>query len=166
MISIRQLQPSDAEMFRDLRLEALQASPGAFSSSFEREKDLPLSRWRELLAAPDGAVFGLFDGTAMIGLTAIYTDRKDSSGETAALAMSYVRPSYRGQGLSALFYDARLAWSRAQPDLRRVRVGHRASNEASRRAILRHGFVLTGRSNHLWPDGVAEDHLHYELLLR
>jgi RimJ/RimL family protein N-acetyltransferase len=47
-----------------------------------------------------------------------------------------------------------------------VVVGHRASNEASRRAIQRHGFTPTGSTPHLWPDGTEEAHVNYEFALR
>ena len=47
----------------------------------------------------------------------------------------------------------------------RIQVSHRALNDVSRRAILRHGFIQTRRSPRLWPDGVTEDEVFYELAL-
>lgn len=166
LLIVRQLQASDPELFQTFRLMSLQTCPGMFSSSYDREKDLPLTHWEELLADPFGTVFGLFGGAEMVGLTAIYTDRSDPTGETVAVAMSYIREDFRGRGLSVLRYEARLEWARSRPQLKCIRVGHRASNEASRRANQRHGFKLISRSSRVWPDGSQDDHLKYELLLR
>jgi len=58
---------------------------------------------------------------------------------------------------------ARLAWIRSQGVLRRIIVSHRASNEVSRRAIERHGFLPTRSAPRTWPDGTVEDELFYEL---
>jgi RimJ/RimL family protein N-acetyltransferase len=165
MIQIRVLEPSEWRLFREFRLAALQAAPGVFGSSYEREEPMPQERWTSLLDTPTGAVFGLFDDERLIGITSVYTDRDDPLGQTAGLAMSFILPEYRGRGLSEMFYEARLAWVRARPQFRRVVVGHRASNEASRRANQKHGFQLFLRRPHLWPDGVTEDELLYELPL-
>jgi len=77
--------------------------------------------------------------------------------------MSYILPQYRGRGLSRKFYETRLAWIRNHPKFKRIIVSHRASNEASRRANQKHGFVQTERSSHIWPDGQIEDEVFYEL---
>jgi RimJ/RimL family protein N-acetyltransferase len=165
MIHIRGLEPPEWRLFRDFRLAALQAAPGVFGSSYEREEPMPESHWTSLLENPTGAVFGLFDEARLIGITSVYTERDDPRGQTAGLAMSFILPEYRGWGLSEMLYDERLAWIRARPQFRRVVVGHRASNEASRRANQKHGFRLFLRRPHLWPDGVNEDELLYELSL-
>jgi RimJ/RimL family protein N-acetyltransferase len=108
----------------------------------------------------------LFNGQRLVGITATFTWQGDPSGQTAVLAMSFIRPEYRGRGLSRLLYDARLDWIRTQPQFKRVVVSHRASNEVSRRANQRHGFHPIGRSQRIWPDGAIEDEIWYELRIR
>jgi RimJ/RimL family protein N-acetyltransferase len=124
--------------------------------------------WRALVRNDDDRlrVFGLFAGDELIGLTGVFTDRNDPSGQTAVLGMSYIAPPYRGRGLSRLFYEARLAWARANTKFRKVRVSHRRSNEASGRANRRYGFVQLGVVERVWPDGSNDDEIHYELDLR
>ncbi len=75
--------------------------------------------------------------------------------------MSYIRPEYRGRRLTALLYEARLRWIASQPQFTRTIVSHRASNEASARAIRRHGFTLIDRVQRTWPDGTIEDEVRY-----
>jgi len=165
-ITIRPLDTSDWAAFRDIRLKALESEPGVFASSYEREVGREESGWRELVTGDDKhQVFGLFDASKLIGITAVFTHRDDPSGATAILAMSFIEPDYRGRGLSRLLYQARLDWVRTRPQFKRVVVGHRESNETSRRANQAFGFQYVGREPHTWPDGVTEDELIYELLI-
>ncbi len=162
---LRPLDAADWERLRELRLFALRSEPGVFASNHARESAYDPAAWQTLLTAPGQQLYGLFAGDEMIGITGAVTSRDDPTGETALLVMSYIRPEYRRRGYSALFYAARLTWIRAQPQFRRVLVTHRASNEPSRRAIQRSGFVQIARNPQTWPDGAVEDEIHYELRL-
>lgn len=161
---MRRLGPADWEANRAIRLEALAQHPGAYFTSHAEAAARSEAQWRAMVDDPDMAIFGLFDGDTPAGLTAAFIDRKDFTRATAGLAMSYIRPAWRGRGLAALFYAARLAWAREQ-GCARVVVGHRASNEPSRRAMLAAGFVETHRTPYRWPDGAQEDDVEYELRL-
>jgi RimJ/RimL family protein N-acetyltransferase len=163
---IRALEPEEWEAFREVRLQGLKEHPGSFFSNFAAEEKYGPEKWQELVRGPAHQVFGLFDGERLAGVTAAFPFRDDPSGETAQLGMSFIRQEYRGQKLTGLFYKARLDWIRAQPQFKRVVVSHRASNEASRRAIVRHGFFETRRVARTWPDGVTEDEWIYELKIR
>jgi RimJ/RimL family protein N-acetyltransferase len=162
-VIIRALEPSEWEVFRDFRLGSLKAAPGVFATTYDAAAMWSPEDWQAEAKGPDHQVFGLFDEKHLIGITAAFTYRGDPTGQTALLAMSFILPSYRGRGLSRMFYDARLAWIGAQPQFRRVLVSHRESNEASRRANQWHGFVRTTKAPHTWPDGETEDEIFYEL---
>lgn len=164
MIAIRRLTVADWEANRDTRLEALAEFPGNYFTSLAEAEARSEAEWREMLESPTLTVFGLYDGDALAGLTAIYIADEDPTGKTAGFAMSYIRPAWRGQGHAAALHKARLDWARAN-GMTRVIVSHRASNEASRRAIERSGFTRIGAERHLWPDGVEEDDVQYELKL-
>lgn len=162
-VIIRALEPLEWEAFRNFRLELLKAAPGVFATTYDAAARWSPEEWQAEAKGPDHQVFGLFDGERLIGITAAFTYRGDPTGQTALLAMSFLLPSYRGRGLSRMFYDARLAWIWSQPQFRRVLVSHRKSNEVSRRANQRHGFIQTHTAPHLWPDGETEDEIFYEL---
>jgi len=164
-ISIRALDRDEWEAFRDLRVRAMQLHPGVFSLAREEILTWTPEDWRAEIAAPTHQIFGLFDGETLIGSTAAFTFRGDPSGTTALLAGSFIEPRYRGRGLSNELYKARLDWIRDSGRFCRVLVSHRASNETSRRANQRHGFVTTKTESRTWPDGVAEDEIFYELAL-
>src|SRR5262249_8965565 len=101
-ISIRPLRRSDWKRFREFRLAALQASPGVFTSSYEQELAYQPAHWQRTITGDDHQAFGLFDNRELIGITAVFTDRNDPSGQTAHLAMSFIKAEYRGQGLSRM----------------------------------------------------------------
>jgi RimJ/RimL family protein N-acetyltransferase len=164
-VTVRPLKRSEWRILRDLRLHALQTEPGVFFSSYAREAPLGEEEWQTRMQGPDRQVFGAFDGDRLVGITGVVPARDDPTGATAMLVMSYLLPEYRGRGLSALFYDARLKWLREHPQFERVVVSHRRSNEASRRANQRYGFVLTNAVPATWPDGGVEDEMQYELEL-
>ena len=162
-VAIRALELSEWKTFRDFRLASLKSTPGVFSLSYDEATKWSPQEWQAEMKGPGHQVFGLFDEKSLIGITAAFTYRGDPTGQTALLAMSSISLPYRGRGLSSMLYDARLAWIRAQPQFRRVLVSHRKSNEASRRANQRHGFIQTKEVPRSWPDGEIEDEVFYEL---
>jgi RimJ/RimL family protein N-acetyltransferase len=162
-ITTRPLSPTEWVEFRDFRLQALRAAPGVFHSSHDVEVTNGPEQWQRMLASPTSRIFGLFDEEHLVGITAVFPSSEDPSGKTAIFAMSFILPEYRGRGLSRLLYKARLDWIRSQGVFKRIVVSHRASNEASRRAMERHGFLPTRSAPRTWPDGTVEDELFYEL---
>ena len=77
--------------------------------------------------------------------------------------MSYIDSEYRGKGLSALLYQARINWARTL-GFERITVGHREGNEASKAANQKFGFVFLEKEEIDFPDGRAFDY-RYELKL-
>jgi len=95
-IHIRQLLPTDAESFRELRLEGLRLNPEAFGSTYDFEKDQPLDRYSGWLT--NSTVFGAYQNAQLIG-TASFTQLsglKDS--HKGLLRAMYVRPTHRRSG--------------------------------------------------------------------
>lgn len=164
MIAIRRLRPDEWQDFRRIRFAALAADPGAFVRTADEEKSRPERHWREMLESDDGVVFGLFDESALVGITAVFVDRAIPARDTAALGMTWLHPDYRGSGVSHLMFERRIAWARDK-QVARIAVSHRDGNEPSRRAILAHGFRPIGRALHRWPDGAEVDKLEYELVI-
>lgn len=162
-ISIRPLHVDEWERLRDIRLAALKTEPKVFLSGYNDEAGHTPERWQSWLNNPAHCIFGLFRGNDIIGMTSVFTDKSDPSGQTAKLATSFIMPEYRGQGLARTLYEARLQWVAAQPQFKKVIVSHRASNEASRRSNQAWGFKETGRESTTWPDGTVEDDVQYEL---
>ena len=164
--SIRKLEEKDWRVFSEIRLRSLQTDPSVFGSNHERESKFSESEWRSQLSNTDSAVFAVFDGERPVGMTGVAVDRDDPSRKTALLWGSWLEPSARGNGVSKLFYEARIGWARQQPGVERIIVSHRESNVASKFANQKFGFVPTHVTDKKWNDGINEKEFHYELILK
>ena len=169
-VSIRQLTAADWSLCRQIRLEALTLEASKFGPKLETEKNYSDDFWRHWLGANDRAVFGLFDGTKMIGMTGVLTWTpaileiqvgkewgKRVGDQTAMCASSYIQSHYRGKGHAYLFHLAATHWAGSQPKFSRLLAPYRASNKIARGLRLSRGFQEIDRHPFDWPDGVRED---------
>ena len=162
-MEIRELVPDDWEIFRNIRLFALKTEPGKFSSNYTLESGFSEQEWRGRLSGPVRAYFGLFDNDRIVGITGVVRVNQDMESSDVVLVASFLKPEYRRQGLSRMFYQARLDWAAKQPGVKNVLVSHRESNIASQRANQAFGFVMTGKEMMEWPDGMKENQVLYTL---
>ncbi len=163
--SVRQLAPDEWPLFKEWRLKALKSDAGMFSATYEDKLQQQDDEWQKFTNSPDTAIFIVYDHNEAIGLTAISIDHKDLTRTQAVLWGSWLKPEYRSRGISKQLYAARLTWARQQPSIKKIIAGHRASNIASRQAILKHGFTYTSTETKLCPDGETDDVHDYELIL-
>lgn len=157
--SIRQLIAADMETYKAIRLEALQKEPGNFGNSYNTEAAYPEETWVRRLTNPAGACFGLYYENTLIGITAIVVTDNNKPQE-AYMTQSYIRKEHRGKGLSQLLYNARIGWAN-QHNIKRLIIGHRETNIASKRANQHFGFVYSHSEPRTWPDGVIENMFYY-----
>lgn len=161
MITIRPLTVDEWELYREVRLQALQSDPGVFGGRYDDERHKSQSEWQKTLANPKEAVFILFDGKKPIGITGIGYDRHNPADNTALMWGSWIHPDYRGRGLSSRLYQARLDWVKDKGDILFVYVGHRLSNTTSKSANQKYGFTYTHEEMTTWPDGAEEPNVEY-----
>ncbi len=160
--TIRQLQLSDLAVYKAMRLEALATEPGFFGNSYGTEAVYTNDIWEERLTNPLKACFGLYYNDELIGITAVLATPEAPT--VGYMTQSYIRKAHRGKGLSAMLYDARIAWAKAQ-GIKTLTIGHRLSNVTSKKANQHYGFVYTHSESRIWPDGATEDMVNYALKL-
>lgn len=102
-IVLRKINEEEWTDFRAIRLEALKTNPSVFLTSYDSALAQNEEQWKSQLRSSANAIFVLRDGKTLIGLTRASRYR-ESPNDTVVLGMSFLRPEYRGRGLSALFY--------------------------------------------------------------
>ncbi len=158
--SIRQFTMAEVEAYKRIRLEALATEPGMFGNSYAMEAALPQEDWINRISLPGNARFGLYYNNELIGLTAIIINAANPA--EAYMTQSYIQKAHRGKGLSAMLYDARIAWARSN-GVTVLTISHRKSNLASKAANQHYGFIYHHTESRTWPDGVTEDNICYTL---
>jgi len=139
-IQIRQLTLADAESFRGLRLEGLRLNPEAFGSTYEFEKDQPLTRYTGWLT--NSAVFGACQNSHLIG-TASFTQQsglKDS--HKGLLRAMYVRPAARRSGAGRQLVQAIIELARQKVE--QVQLAVVSDNQPAIRLYQSLGFRQYG----------------------
>lgn len=139
-ITVRQLFPADAALFRDIRLEGLRHDPDAFASTFEDESEKPLAFFAERLGV--SAVFGAFRGADLLGIAGFYIQPGPKHRHKGALWGMYVRPEGRGAGIGARLVAAVVEHARDRVEL--IQLSVISDNPAARRLYERFGFEQYG----------------------
>src|ERR1700722_4468563 len=139
-IEIRQLTPADAESFRELRREGLRLNPEAFGSTYEFEKDQPLTRYTGWLT--NSTVFGAYQNSRLIG-TASFTQLsglKDS--HKGLLRAMYVRLAARRSGAGRQLVEAVIQTARQKVE--QVQLAVVSTNQPALRLYQSLGFQQYG----------------------
>ena len=147
---IRRLEISDAALFRDIRLEALQNNPEAFGSTFGRESGQPLSWFEATIVAAD--IFGAFVDGTLTGMAGYSVRENAKQTHKGLLWTMYVRAAARSTGLGRKLVAAVLDHARGRVEMVQLTVV--SENEAARRLYRAMGFVEYGyEKNALKQDG-------------
>jgi len=137
---IRRLEISDAALYRDIRLEALQRNPEAFGSTFEFENAQPLSWFEASLGRT--AIFGGFVSGVLGGVAGFAPQESAKRAHKALLWGMYVRVAARNTGLGKRLVAAVLDHARGHVEMVQLTVV--SENEAARRLYRAMGFVEYG----------------------
>jgi len=146
MIKLEQIGPTNAPVFKNIRLRALQDSPTAFSSTYAEEFKLSDADWLTRASQWGGvnsvAYLAMATGNA-VGIAAGVGDRNDY--QRANLMSMWVAPAQRRLGIGRMLVDAVAAWARAQ-DMLYLCLMVTSNNDHAMRFYQSLGFALTGRN--------------------
>jgi ribosomal protein S18 acetylase RimI-like enzyme len=111
-MTIRELTPDDAALFRTLRLDALRSDPGAFGQTLESALPLSDHEWRQRLEgvrAQGGAVLVAEQDGAAVGMCGV---GRDTTHEKAAFLWGmFVAAATRGSGVGAALLREAEGWA-------------------------------------------------------
>lgn len=142
---IRTLEAADSELFRRLRLLALQESPEAFGTDYSEAVNQPLTWFTHRIRADaDRFVLGAFVAEALIGVAAFAREDGIKSRHKGTITSMYVHRSARrdGTGMALLLEIKRRAL--AMPGIERINLAVVANNVAAAALYTRCGFRAYG----------------------
>jgi ribosomal protein S18 acetylase RimI-like enzyme len=164
---IRVLAPADALAFQALRLRSLAEDPVAFASSYEEERDTPLSRVAErLLPRPDRAIVGAFDAARLVGLAAWHREEMRKLRHKGFVWGVFVAETHRRRGIARALVQAVIAHARRAEGIRQLNLVAHAGNDRAVALYESLGFAVYGREPAaICIDGMLHDDVHMSLRL-
>jgi ribosomal protein S18 acetylase RimI-like enzyme len=155
-VKTRRLLADDADLYRDIRLEALKLAPEAFSSTFAREDAKPPEWFAARL--DDAAVFGAFAESDLLGIAGFFAGQGQKEAHKGVLWGMYVRPRARGRGVGRRLVEAVIEHARRHVEILQLTVV--AGNKPARSLYAKMGFVEYGiEKNGLKEDGRCWDQI-------
>jgi ribosomal protein S18 acetylase RimI-like enzyme len=141
-MKIRRLTAADWSIFRDIRLDMLSQSPGAFGSSFTdwvMKPEAEIRTWLERIHT-----LGSFDRRTLVATAAMVRASSSQSRHRAEVIAVYARPEARGQGITATLLR-QLAVEAAETGILQLELQVADDNAPAIALYRRLGFVQVGR---------------------
>ena len=151
---IRRIGPDDWQIFREIRLAALQEAPYAFGSTYEGEVAASEESWRHRLT--ERARFVAEVDGVVVGTVGAGPGEFEGVGALTAL---WVDPRFRSRGVGTALVEAVLDWATDQ-GFSQVLLWVTEVNEKAQSLYERQGFARTGRSIEVRP---REPGVEYEM---
>jgi len=145
IITIRQSQESDAQAYRDLRLEGLRNHPEAFSADYAVNEQRPMTFWTERInSLRDGNMlfFATYENE-LIGTCGIYRGDSPKTRHSAFITGVYVRSEWRGLRIADELIATCIEWAR-EHEIKILKLGVAATNIPAIRCYERCGFTVYG----------------------
>jgi ribosomal protein S18 acetylase RimI-like enzyme len=146
VVSLQRITPENVDVFKTVRLRALQDTPYAFGSTYEQESKFSDTEWRARIERWNGDTavgFLAMNHDVACGIAGSLLDQADA--RRAKLVSLWTAPAYRRQGVGRLLENAVIAWARSR-NRRALCLMVTHTNEPAIRFYERLGFAMTGRT--------------------
>ena len=144
MITIRRLQVGEVDLFKQVRLMALQEAPYAFPATYDSAVQRSAESWREQAErssqGPDRATFIVFSDDLPVGMAALYRD--EDKVDVGELLQVWVSPEYRGKKVVWNLLDEIFKWA-SENRFHRIIAGVTKGNARALKFYTNYGFSIT-----------------------
>jgi ribosomal protein S18 acetylase RimI-like enzyme len=146
VITLEPITTRNVAAFKEVRLRALQDTPSAFGSTYEREVRLTGAEWTQRAArwnGEKGIGFLAMDGSVPCGIAGSFLDEADPT--RAQLISMWTAPTHRRRGIGRLLVEEIAAWARDR-GATVLQLMVTSSNQPAMSFYERLGFTRTGRT--------------------
>ena len=144
MTTIRRLQVGEVDLFKQVRLMALQEAPYAFPATYDSAVQRSAESWREQAErsaqGPDRATFIVFSDGLPVGMAALYRD--EDKVDVGELLQVWVSPEYRGTKVVWNLLDEIFKWA-SENRFHRIIAGVTKGNARALKFYTNYGFSIT-----------------------
>jgi RimJ/RimL family protein N-acetyltransferase len=167
-MEIRLLEPSDAESYWVLRLEALKQNPEAFSSSYEEaiQRQNPIEQVAKNLSSEGNYTFGAFESGKLIGVVTLLRERSIKLQHRANIFAMYVTPKKQGIGAGKALLTKAIDQAKIIEVIKKINLTVVSSNVKAKSLYTSLGFEVFGiEEKAIMVNNVYYDEEHMVLFL-
>ena len=139
-MKIRLLTLEDWQIWRALRLEALQNSPETLASSKKEEIGYSQKEWEDKLTKSD--IFGAFIDNKLISAVGFHRLNRLKTMHRGDLFAMYVTPEFRGQGIASQLIETVINYAKSR--VIQLHLSCVTNNESAVKLYQKHGFKIYG----------------------
>ncbi|MBO1514404.1 GNAT family N-acetyltransferase [Metabacillus bambusae] len=145
-MNIRTLNESDAQLYQNLRLNALKINPEAFGSTYEREVRFSIETIVERLKpTKDKFVLGAFDDSgSLVGMVTFIRENNLKTDHKGNVFGMYVAPKSRGQGLGKALMLELIRKASNCDGLEQINLAVVSDNDSAKKLYESVGFEVYG----------------------
>jgi ribosomal protein S18 acetylase RimI-like enzyme len=144
---IRQLNGTDVEIYRVLRLTCLRESPHAFTTSAEEFSQRTLDSIAQQLRGHENFTLGAFEEDRLVGMVGFYRENALKLRHKGYIVSMYVLSEYRSRGFARALLIEAIARAKRLPDLKQLLLGVVVTQTAAKRLYESLGFEVYGRES-------------------
>lgn len=163
-IEIVELKPQDWQLYRDLRLRALNEEPHAYGSTYADNVTHSDDFWKERLNdASSGKaqwlVFAKLDGK-IVGMAGAFAEKEVDNAHVISV---YVTPEARGKGISKLLMQELLVKIQQNKLVKKITVDVNPEQSAAYNLYKNSGFEVTKKYRLILGDGKEHDVIQLQM---